>query len=481
MRFVKAQVKLLEKSPVWVAAYGGRLTRTGARDIEDFEKEMERRGEGESIEGIRKYIGKIVGRYGHESVGEHVWFSFLVSDVSRLAIEYLEHFRLLSYLEMSFRVKRGGVEISEYAVENSNRRGIENMVEEYEIALQQGAKPEVARGLLPMGVVTDVVISGNMRELLYAIAHWLNANLDEVVDIAAAMLREIREEVGGWVYEYVNSIYDVEKRGVFIPFIKGYTTSDFIENELEGNRWRNGLKAYGLLFDEGVMKHITSGYGRQEEYMGRARVGDLLLVEDEENGGQVMRVSMDADRFIIGSELGGIEEFGYSWLETLKVWVNRNGFGVIGRGEEVVRTIENALGSLYLRWRKCSEDVIGEGEWYKNDGLEDALRVLDSLLDKGRDLENIQVYVNGLVPIYISDQVKRHRMFVYRSTVVGYRTRMGRVRFIEVGGDLRNWIKFLKLRLHTGAQLEVRLMSAVIAYQIAQEMYLGVLDNIFRV
>ncbi len=55
------------------------------------------------VEKARKSNENIVFGLGHASVAEHACFNFDVIGVSRLAIEFLEHFRLASYTEKSQR------------------------------------------------------------------------------------------------------------------------------------------------------------------------------------------------------------------------------------------------------------------------------------------------------------------------------------------------------------------------------------------
>ena len=60
----------------------------------------------EAVEKARKSNETIVFGLGHGSVAEHACFNFDVIGVSRLAIEYLQHFRLASYTEKSQRYIR---------------------------------------------------------------------------------------------------------------------------------------------------------------------------------------------------------------------------------------------------------------------------------------------------------------------------------------------------------------------------------------
>jgi thymidylate synthase ThyX len=62
-----------------------------------------RRSAREEVEKARKSNQAIIFKMGHHSVAEHAVFNFDVLDVSRLAIESIEHFRLCSFTEKSQR------------------------------------------------------------------------------------------------------------------------------------------------------------------------------------------------------------------------------------------------------------------------------------------------------------------------------------------------------------------------------------------
>lgn len=55
------------------------------------------------IEKARKSNESIIFKMGHHSVAEHAVFNFDLIDISRIAIEFVEHFRLCSYTEKSQR------------------------------------------------------------------------------------------------------------------------------------------------------------------------------------------------------------------------------------------------------------------------------------------------------------------------------------------------------------------------------------------
>jgi len=55
------------------------------------------------VEKTRKSNTQIVHEYSHFSIAEHAVFNIDIKGISRLAVEYLEHARLVSYTEKSFR------------------------------------------------------------------------------------------------------------------------------------------------------------------------------------------------------------------------------------------------------------------------------------------------------------------------------------------------------------------------------------------
>lgn len=56
-----------------------------------------------AVAGARRSNQKIIFEYGHASVAEHAYFNFDVVGITRLAIEFLERFRLCSFTEKSQR------------------------------------------------------------------------------------------------------------------------------------------------------------------------------------------------------------------------------------------------------------------------------------------------------------------------------------------------------------------------------------------
>lgn len=84
-------------TPETLSAAYARISRS-AKDIAALRLEARK-----DVEKTRKSNQTIVFKYGHHSVAEHAVFNFDIIDVSRLALEEIEQFRLLSYTEKSQR------------------------------------------------------------------------------------------------------------------------------------------------------------------------------------------------------------------------------------------------------------------------------------------------------------------------------------------------------------------------------------------
>ena len=99
----KAGDKLgVELTPEVISAAYARISRD-PRNVDTLRKEARTR-----VEKARKSNETIIFGLGHSSVAEHAVFNFDIMDVSRLAVESIEHFRLASYTEKSQRYIRLG-------------------------------------------------------------------------------------------------------------------------------------------------------------------------------------------------------------------------------------------------------------------------------------------------------------------------------------------------------------------------------------
>ena len=92
-----ARKRRVALTPELISAAYARISRS-SRSVEELRREARK-----ELEKARKSNVTIVFEMGHHSVAEHAVFNFDVSDLSRLAVESLEHHRLNSYTEKSQR------------------------------------------------------------------------------------------------------------------------------------------------------------------------------------------------------------------------------------------------------------------------------------------------------------------------------------------------------------------------------------------
>lgn len=150
---------------------------------------------------------------GHESVVEHVSFTFAISGVSRALTHQLVRHRLASFSQQSQRyVNMNGFE---YVTPDSirNKVGIwwnesegvfttlkvydqlMNYIQElYTEMVRAGIPEEDARYILPNACTTNIVVSMNARELMHFFAHRVcNRAQWEIRELANRMLELVKE------------------------------------------------------------------------------------------------------------------------------------------------------------------------------------------------------------------------------------------------------------------------------------------------
>ncbi len=163
-------------TPETLAASYARISRD-PRPIDVLRKEAA--GE---VEKARASNRRIVFEYGHGSIAEHAVFNFDVIDISRLAAEELQNFRLASFTEKSQRYIRIGKDLVLPPELNGNdeirfRGTADNLFEIYEKLynglIENGAdkdtSKEDARYILPLATSCQMGMTANARELEHII------------------------------------------------------------------------------------------------------------------------------------------------------------------------------------------------------------------------------------------------------------------------------------------------------------------------
>lgn len=137
---------------------------------------------------------------GHESVMEHASFTFRIQGVSRVLLAQLTRHRIASYSVQSQRYCR--IDSAEFVVppaindnpaihEYYNRRCHDCFVA-YQRMIGSGIKEQDARYILPQGIVCQLIMTMNARELNHFLSlRMCNRAQWEIRNLADAMFEEL--------------------------------------------------------------------------------------------------------------------------------------------------------------------------------------------------------------------------------------------------------------------------------------------------
>ncbi len=156
------------------------------------------------VESARASNERIVFGLGHSSIAEHAVFNFDIMDVSRLAVEEIERFRLASYTEKSQRYIRLGRdivvphEIREAGLEKRFSRAMKELHEGYEklygriisSGVTEGRAKEDARYVMPLATTAQLGMTLNARELEYMISRLAAHPLAELRKLSRMLSKE---------------------------------------------------------------------------------------------------------------------------------------------------------------------------------------------------------------------------------------------------------------------------------------------------
>lgn len=151
---------------------------------------------------VEAFLEKIMS-LGHQSVLEHVSFTFGIEGISRACSHQLVRHRLASYSQQSqryvaFKEEDFPLVVPETVAATEHRREIFDgamnaCAEAYQKLLDDGVPAEDARFVLPNAAETKIVMTMNARELLHFFslrccerAQW------EIRDLAVAMVRVVK-------------------------------------------------------------------------------------------------------------------------------------------------------------------------------------------------------------------------------------------------------------------------------------------------
>lgn len=142
-------------------------------------------------------------RNGHHAMLEHSFMSVrFVTDIGT-SREIIRH-RLFSFAEQSTRYVNFNNKGFEFVLPNGLSDRQKSTVqtvcymnsEAYNILIEQGLKPEMARSVLPLCTATRIVVSGNMREW----RHFFDLRCDkhahpQIRELATALLDDVKQRV----------------------------------------------------------------------------------------------------------------------------------------------------------------------------------------------------------------------------------------------------------------------------------------------
>ncbi len=191
------KVRLLAHTPEpeKVIALSARLCYSKS-NIEDLEKDF-------TNDKIKIFLQKIID-LGHESVLEHVSFTFGIEGISRACSHQLVRHRLASYSQQSQRyVNFDNIEyVIPDTIKNNNElcEKFKNFMEEiskfYKEMLEKNIPAEDARFILPNSCTTKIIVTMNLRELKHFFKlRCCNRAQWEIRKLAIEMLKILKNKI----------------------------------------------------------------------------------------------------------------------------------------------------------------------------------------------------------------------------------------------------------------------------------------------
>ena len=156
-------------------------------------------------EGSAERLVKNLVNRGHEAMLEHVSISVKIFCDRAIANEWVRH-RIASYAQESTRYINYKDKDMEFIVPKFNKQNAKNRTivealyrnaeKTYKILIQNGATPQEARCVLPLGLKTEFVCTMNLRSWrnFFKLRCAPDAHL-QIREIATAILKEFKEEV----------------------------------------------------------------------------------------------------------------------------------------------------------------------------------------------------------------------------------------------------------------------------------------------
>jgi thymidylate synthase ThyX len=183
------------------------------------------------VDYIKRIAFKVSGM-GHDSILEMGRY-FITITLPRLAVEYLEHFRLNSYQERSLRLSRQIIFNEEHGDPGATRLAIKK----YEAIQEAGFPVEDARYSLLMNTQTSVAINANYREFLYMTSRLLRSDHEVGKEVGQLLLGLVQKL--GFNLEHCDDLVTMrgkDEKALFSPFgVMKPERMDYEENHKKPN------------------------------------------------------------------------------------------------------------------------------------------------------------------------------------------------------------------------------------------------------
>jgi len=188
----RGETNRIDVTPEVLSASYARISRD-PRPIDELRADARK-----EVEKARKSNQNIIFKMGHHSVAEHAVFNFDLIDVSRLAFEEIEKFRLCSYTEKSQRYQKlegnylvpNEIESSEFKQLFIDTIAAQNSC--YADLVSKNVPPEDARYITSLATLGQVGMTLNARNLELLFRRFASNPLKEVQQIGKAMFDLIK-------------------------------------------------------------------------------------------------------------------------------------------------------------------------------------------------------------------------------------------------------------------------------------------------
>lgn len=162
----------------------------------------------------KKLMKKII-ESGHMSILEHISFTFSIEDVPVYLVSQLTRHRMASFAVTSFRynnlTKKDTIDGTDIAYMPKELTDTQKEIfsealffsfRKYSKLVEDGVKPEVARGVLPQGAFTNLILTMNARELFHFIDLRNCLRADKPIRELAKAILEICEQLDPYLFSF---------------------------------------------------------------------------------------------------------------------------------------------------------------------------------------------------------------------------------------------------------------------------------------